>query len=92
MTKILKYDSSLPKFKEVSWYIDYPNLLAPLKIAYFTKLSNLQELRTNYSVSEQFPRGELLHGKSPLPKLHLETHHDLSDCYQSLLVELVFFM
>ena len=41
-TKIYpKLDSSLPKFKEIGWYIDYPNLLALLQTEYFTKWSNL---------------------------------------------------
>ena len=42
-----KFDSSLRKFKEISWCIDYPSLLKPLQTAYFMKLSNLEELRTH---------------------------------------------
>ena len=39
-----KIDNPLPKFKEISWYIDNPNLLATLQTPYFTNLSNLSEL------------------------------------------------
>ena len=32
-TKLLpKIDNFLPKFKEISWYIDHPSLLPPLQI------------------------------------------------------------
>ena len=42
-----KTDNPLPKFKEISGYIDHPSLSLPLQIAYFTKLSSLPELITH---------------------------------------------
>ena len=42
----LKIDIPLPKFKEITRYIDHSNLLTPLQTALYTKLLNFPNLIT----------------------------------------------
>ena len=61
-----KTDNPLPKFKEISWYINHPSSLLPFQTVYFTKLLSLLELVTNlhlYNGVRTIPWGKLFRGE-----------------------------
>ena len=61
-----KTENPLPKFKEISWYINHPSSLLPFQTVYFTKLLSLLELVTNlhlYNGVRTIPWGKLFRGE-----------------------------
>ena len=49
-----KRDSFFPKFKEMRWYIDYPNLLTPLQTLYFTNKLHRGKPPSDFNVDSIF--------------------------------------
>ena len=49
-----KRDSFFPKFKEIRWYIDYPNLLTPLQTLYFTNKLHRGKPPSDFNVDSIF--------------------------------------
>ena len=73
-TKVhLNINNLQPKFTEISWYINYLNLLLLLQTAYFINLFNLPELVAHLHLCNVVwvtPRGNPPCGKSLLFTLH----------------------